>query len=504
MRLQLAEVAQITAGRIVFPEPDLIHPIPGDPVKASGEPASPEAIGVKVDSRTVIPGEIFVAINGEHLDGHDYVAHAFSRGAVAAIVQQELPAPGPQIVVADTLAALAALGAWARDVTDPLVIGITGSVGKTTTKDLLFAIARRKFSTVAAERSFNTEVGVPLTLLRATDKTEVVICELGARGDGQIEELCKYARPQMGVVTNVDITHYEQFGSKEAVAQAKGELVESLPEGGAAVLNADDPLVLEMAGRTKAEVLTFGFSGPPDLRRYQKGIGGSGLHLRGEQVRVDHRGRATFRMAVHSGPIPGDPLWGSGDRSSLAAWVMLGMSGRHQVQNALAAAAAGLAIGLPLDECRAGLEAAVASPWRMQVDVVDEVVIVNDAYNANPTSTIAALETCVAMVPEGGRLIAILGYMAELGAIESEEHLRVGKVAASYAKRLIVVGPNAAGIAEGAREQGLVDVRVVSTREAAMDELEDLQPKDLVLVKASRIIGLEKLAEEIKHKVAKR
>jgi UDP-N-acetylmuramyl pentapeptide synthase len=502
MRLQLAEVAQITAGRIVFPEPDLIQPLPGDPVKESTEPASPGAIGVKVDSRTVIPGEIFVAINGEHLDGHDYVAHAFSRGAVAAIVQQELLAPGPQIVVADTLAALAALGAWARDVTDPLVIGITGSVGKTTTKDLLFAIARRKFSTVAAERSFNTEVGVPLTLLRATDKTEVVICELGARGTGQIKELCKYVRPQMGVVTNVDITHYEQFGSKEAVAQAKGELVESLPEGGAAVLNADDPLVLEMAGRTKADVLTFGFSEPP--RRSSSGTWGSGFHLRGEQVRVDHRGRATFRMAVHSGPIPGDSLRGSGDRSSLAAWVMLGISGKHQVQNALAAAAAGLALGLPLDECRAGLEAAVPSPWRMQVDVVDEVVIVNDAYNANPTSTIAALETCVAMVPEGGRLIAILGYMAELGAIEGEEHLRVGRVAASYANRLVVVGQNAAGIAEGAWEQGLKDVRVVSTREAAMGELEDLQPKDLVLVKASRIVGLEKLAEEIKHKVAKR
>jgi UDP-N-acetylmuramoyl-tripeptide--D-alanyl-D-alanine ligase len=376
----------------------------------------------------------------------------------------------PLLVVEDPLAAVRALGAWVRDVVDPIVAGITGSTGKTSTKDLLAAVAGVRFRTVAAERSHNNELGVPLTLLATSEDTEVLVCELGARGPGQIRDLCTYVRPQIGVVTNVGVTHYEQFGSVDAIVAAKSELAASLPEGGVAVLNADDPRVAGMAGVTPADVLTYGLA--------------AGAWLRGEAVEVDARGRPSFRL-----------LRGHDHRA-----VRLGVSGRHQVSNALAAAAAGLALGMSLDEVVTGLEQARSSPWRMEVTERGGVVVVNDAYNANPTSVAAALGTCAAMVPPGGRLLAVLGYMAELGDLERPEHERAGALAAQAAQRLVVVGERAAGLATGARLAGLDDVVVVPGAagvDGVLEALGELRSGDVVLVKASRVAGLERLARRL-------
>jgi UDP-N-acetylmuramoyl-tripeptide--D-alanyl-D-alanine ligase len=388
------------------------------------------------------------------------------------VVRRELPGlDGPQLVTPDPSSALTALAGWVRDVLDPVVVGITGSTGKTGVKDLLASITSRAMPTVASQRSFNNELGVPLTLLATKVETRVVICEMGARGLGQIKELCELARPQIGVVTNVGVTHYEQFGSREAIAEAKGELVRSLPEGGAAILNADDPLVMGMASRAEAEILTYGMSPK------------AWVHAQG--VRSDRLGRSTFQMI----------------RGAERVWVSLPVSGGHQVSNALAASAAGLALGLSLDDCRMGLEAAVLSPWRMQVEVAGGVVIVNDAYNANPTSVASALTSCSAMTAHGGRLVAVLGYMAELGGIEVAEHRRIGALAASLADRLVVIGSRAQPIAWGARDAGMDDVTMVWDAAAGAEAVGELRAGDVLLVKASRVASLENLADTVKDRV---
>lgn len=454
--LRLEEVARIAGGTLL----------------GAVEPSA-AGVGVKVDSRSVAPGEIFVALKGKFLDGHDYVEDAARRGAVAAIVTEEIyDSSVPLVLVPKPLAALTALASYNRDMVDPIVIGISGSTGKTSTKDFLAAVASVKFRTVASERSYNNELGVPLTLLEAGEETEVVVVEMGARGRGQISELCEYARPHVGVVTNVGVTHFEHFGSREAIADSKAELVASLDDAGAAVLNADDPLVANMASRTSANVVTFGLS--------------PGASVRAERVSVDRIGRPTFRLVSHGE----------------AAWVNLKMNGAHQVHNALAAAAAAAAVEIPIESVRFGLETASASPWRMEVREVRDVIIVNDAYNSNPSSVTAALETCAEMasrgtsVPAGG-LIAILGYMAELGDISEGEHRRVGALAASLAKRLIVVGDTAASIAEGASEAGMSEVVVVGGPSEVRSRLGTPAAGDVVLVKGSRIAGLENLAAEI-------
>ncbi len=453
MRLTLGEVARISGATLV-----------------GGAGATP-VTRISVDSRRVAPGDLFVALPGEFADGHAFVEAALRAGAAAAMVTRPVEgragaALGPVLVVEDPLAALRALGAWVRDVADPIVAGITGV----------------KFRTVAAERSHNNELGVPLTLLSLREDTEVLVCELGARAPGQIRDLCAYVRPQIGVVTNVGVSHYEQFGSVDAIVAAKSELVASLPEGGVAVLNADDPAVAGMAGVTAAEVLTYGLAG--GAARPAR------VWLRGEGIELDAFGRPSFRL-----------VRGREHRN-----VTLGISGRHQVANALAAAAAGLALGMSLDEVSLGLERAKSSPWRMEVTERGGVVVVNDAYNANPTSVAAALGTCAEMVPPGGRLLAVLGYMAELGDLERLEHERAGALAAQSAHRLVIVGERAAPMANGARLAGLGDV-VVAPQAAGLDgvleALGDLRPGDVVLVKASRVAGLERLAPRLGALVAR-
>ena len=451
--LTASEAARIAGGALVLP--------PG------ASPAT-EICGVSVDSRDVAPGNLFVAIRGEHADGHDHVRAAFSAGAAAAMVCRGVtPLPGVLVEVAEPLQALRRLAAYTRDLVDPVVVGITGSTGKTSTKDLLSSVAGVKFRTVSAERSYNNELGVPLTLLKAGPGTEVLICELGARGTGQIRDLCSYVRPRIGIVTNVGVTHFEQFGSAEAILAAKSELPGALPVGGVAVLNADDERVAGMSRITDAEVVTYGTAGD--------------AWVRAESIELDRLGRARFRL-VRDGERLG---------------VHLQMGGRHQVSNALAAAAAGLVLGLSLDEVQAGLQAAAGSPWRMEVSERDGVVVVNDAYNANPTSMAAALSTCAAMVPAGGRLLAVLGAMAELGAIEAGEHEQVGVQAAAVVQRLVVVGERAHPIAAGARRCGLemvAELPADAGPDAVRDALGPLHEGDVVLVKASRVAGLERVA----------
>lgn len=456
MRLSLADVARVTGGSLHGAAPET------------------ETTGVSIDSRQVGSGHLFVALAGESADGHDFARAAVSAGAAAALVARPVPDAGPQVVVADPLLALQQLAAWVRDVVDPLVVGITGSTGKTSTKDLLHAVSAVRHPTVAAERSFNNDLGVALTLLRSGPDTRVVVCELGARGIGQIRALCRYVRPQVGVVTNVGVTHFEHFGSVEAIVAAKSELPAALGPHGVAVLNADDPRVAGMAAAGPAEVLTYGLA-----RR---------AFLRADAIEVDRLGRPSFRLVRGSMQVP----------------VQLQMAGRHQVWNALAAAGAGLALGLELEEVALGLAAARSSPWRMEVSQRDGVVVVNDAYNANPTSVAAALQTCAAMVPPGGRLLAVLGGMAELGPIEVAEHRRMGGLAAPLVQRLVTVGDQAAPMAQGARAAGLADVVPVpdtalggGSLSAVLAALGPLVRGDVVLVKASRVAGLERLAARL-------
>jgi UDP-N-acetylmuramoyl-tripeptide--D-alanyl-D-alanine ligase len=432
--------------------------------------------GAVVDSRLVRPGDAFFAIKGEFLDGHDFVEEALRKGASAVVVGRRVAVPGArQVIVPDPMAALVALAGWVRDVLNPVVVGVTGSTGKTSVKDLLAAIVRPQMPVVASEKSFNNELGVPLTLVKTRAETRVVVVEMGARGVGQIRALCNLARPHLGIVTNVGVTHYERFGSRAAISQAKGELVEAIPEGGAAILNADDPLVAAMSRRRGdlVDILTYGLN--------------EKSYLRAEGVEIDRLGRPTFRMV----------------RGSLrGVWVSLQVSGVHQVMNALAASTAALALGLSLEECRLGLESAEISPWRMQIREVGDAVIVNDAYNASPTSVSSALQTCAGMTRGGGRLVVILGHMAELGNLAETEHRRIGALAASLAARLVVVGRNAEPIAAGATQEGMTDVIQVNDAAAAVAAVGRLGPGDVLLIKGSRVAALEQVSDMVEQGMA--
>lgn len=404
--------------------------------------------GATIDSRAVRSGQLFVPVIADR-DGHQFIPGALEAGASAYLTSQA-PMGGTAIVVDDTVAALQACGRHARSLLPGPVIGITGSVGKTSVKDLLAGVLGQKLRTAASERSFNNELGVPLTLLGAPGDTEVVVVEMGARDVGHIAQLCSIAFPTIGVVTRVAPVHTEIFGTIDDVARAKSELVRELPPTGTAILNAADRRVAAMAAVTDASVVTFGDGGD--------------VHAVGAVVDASLRGR--FRL--HSS-------WGDVD-------VALAARGTHQVQNALAAAAAALVCGLSLDDVAAGLSEAVLSPWRMElVTAPDGAVVLNDAYNANPTSVAAALESLVALPAR--RRVAVLGAMAELGADSDALHAEVGAMASRLGVRLIAVAAPAYGGED------------VATIEEAVDLLEPLGPGDAVLVKGSRVAGLELLAE---------
>jgi UDP-N-acetylmuramoyl-tripeptide--D-alanyl-D-alanine ligase len=452
--LSLARIAEITRGRLDGAAPETVV---GGPVV--------------IDSRQAGPGTLFAALRGERSDGHDFAAQAVADGAAAVLAEREVGAPA--VIVEDVLAAM---GALARAVVDRLpdvtVVGLTGSAGKTSTKDLLAHLLSRLGPTIAPPGSFNNEIGHPLTVLRAGEDTRYLVLEMGARGLGHITHLARIAPPDIGIVLNVGSAHIGEFGSRDVVAKAKGELVEALSAQGTAILNADDPLVRTMAARTPAEIVTFGRA--PDAT------------VRAADESLDAAGRSRFTLVTPEGSAP----------------VRLRLHGAHAVANALAAAAAARRLGMPVADVAAALsEAGPVSRWRMEVtERPDGVTVVNDAYNANPESVRAALDTVVHMAREG-RAYAVLGGMAELGASTVSEHEKIGAYAArGGVAGLIAVGEIAAAVLKGAEQVGTwtgerVQVEDVGAAVAALGER--LRPGDVVLIKGSRVAGLERVAQAV-------
>ncbi len=458
--LTLADVADLAGGRLA----------------GGADPAAVVSGSVGTDSRTVAPGDLFVAVVGAHHDAHDFAGAAVAAGAVAVLAARDLEVPC--VVVDDTVAALGRLARGYLDRLDAVVVGVTGSSGKTSTKDLLAQVLPLLGPTVAPQGSFNTEVGLPLTALTCDASTRVLVAEMGARGLGHIAYLCRIAPPRIGVVLNVGSAHVGEFGSREAIAQTKGELVEAVPpaaEGGVAVLNADDPLVVAMASRTQGAVVTFGIEHDADVRA--------------SDVVLDDSGRASFTL-VHEGR---------------RAPVSLGLHGRHHVSNALAVAAVAVSLGLALEPvARALSNARPASRGRMDVTLTPEgVTVVDDAYNANPESVRAALEALVDMSGPGPgaarrRTWAVLGEMLELGDVAQAEHEAVGRLAVGLGvDRVVVVGESARAIHSGVVHADGSDERsvVVPDVDAAIALLRhELAPGDVVLVKASRAAALDRVA----------
>jgi UDP-N-acetylmuramoyl-tripeptide--D-alanyl-D-alanine ligase len=468
--LTLARIARITGGQLCHGDPDAV---------VSGE--------VVIDSRRAGPGGLFAAVAGERSDGHDYAAAAVVAGATAVLATR--PVPVPSVLVADVPAALAAL---ARSVVDALpaarIAGITGSSGKTSTKDLAAQLVERLGPTIAPAGSFNNEFGHPLTVLRADAATRYLVLELSARGIGHIAYLCRVAPPRYGVVLNVGHAHAGEFGGLDQVARAKGELVEALPADGVAILNADDPRVLAMAARTAARVVTFTAS-PQARTPHQSHM--PRPSVKAADIRLDELGRPSFTLLTPEGSAP----------------VTLRLHGAHNVPNALAAAALARELGMDLDGIADGLGAAVArSRWRMEVHQRgDGVTVINDAYNANPESVRAAIDALAYLVQHqlgpGGRGFAVLGHMAELGGTSRASHEDIGEYAARVSDPglavLIAVGEEAEPLLAGARRvrSWPGEALAVPDGAAALEELANrLKPGDVVLVKASRAAHLEGVA----------
>ena len=448
----LAEVAEAVDGVVV-----------GDEVRFAS---------VSTDSRAAVSGSLFFALEGERTDGHRFVGEAMSRGAVAAVVRRSASDAVPRVEVTSTSEALLALAADERRRSDARVVAITGANGKTSTKDLAAAVSSRRFRTYASPRSFNNEVGLPATLLGAPDDTEVIVAELGARRPGDVALLMRIADPSIVVVTNVGVAHIGVFGSWEAIVLASAEPVDALRVGGMAVLNLDDPVVATFEPPDGVRTVTFGRNAAADVRA--------------DGVAVGADGRASFELVA------------SGGRER----VRLAVPGEHMVPNALAAAAVGIELGVPPDACAAALADARVSRWRMETfDGRGGIRVLNDAYNANPESVAAALKTAMAMVGDG-RVIAVLGHMAELGDIAEREHERVGELAARLGvDRLITVGTEAKAIAVAGLREGVEPDAVASYDDAEValaDVLAHAREGDLVLVKGSRVVGLETLAEALR------
>jgi UDP-N-acetylmuramoyl-tripeptide--D-alanyl-D-alanine ligase len=458
IELSLGEIAALTGG-----------------VLADADPATLVTGSVEYDSRAVTPGGLFVALPGERLDGHDYAAGAVADGAVAVLSTQ--PIDGPRIEVADGVAALTALASAVARRLPATVIGITGSSGKTSTKDLLGHLLATTGPTVAPAGSMNNELGHPYTVLKATAETRFLVLEMGARGIGHISHLAEVAPPSIGVVLNVGSAHLGEFGSREAIAAAKGELVESLPsasDGGVAILNADDPLVAAMAARTSARVVTFGGAPTADVRA--------------TDLTLDDLGHAGFTLQLRG-------------RSTS---IQLRLVGAHHVSNALAAAAVAAEVGMEIEDIAQALGTAVAtSRWRMETtERADGVLIINDAYNANPESMRAALDALASVArsrrASGGRSFSVLGPMAELGDSAPAEHEALGRFAAHLEiSEVLAVGEAARPIQVGAALDGTWNGEAawVPDVEAAIEFLRGaVRPGDVVLVKASRAASLERVA----------
>ena len=438
--------------------------------------------GLTTDSRRVEPGMAFVALAGERVDGHDYIAEALSCGARAAVVTGDTESIASALEAAherdaavvrveDALVAIQDLASYHRNRLFCPVIGVTGSTGKTTTKDFLHNVLSLHSRVVATEGNQNNELGVPFTILRAGADTDILVVEMAMRGLGQIEHLCEIAKPIAGLVTNVGTSHLEMLGSQEAIASAKGELVRGVPDDGRVFLNADDPISLMLADETVAEVVTYGLKEDADVRA--------------DDIRIDEESCASFTLHTPDG-----------ERE-----IHLSVPGRHNVYNALAAAAVSTYLEVSLDDVVEGLSSAHAGEMRMQIfQSASGIHVINDAYNANPSSMRAAIETLAEMQTNGER-IAVLGDMAELGSLTELAHFRIGEeIARLPVDVLVTIGEKARRIADGARAEGMDEASIhpCATPEEASEVLDDVvRPSDVVLVKASRVMGLERVVEGI-------
>lgn len=424
------------------------------------------------DSRALAPGALFVALRGER-DGHDFIPDACERGASGVIAERLLEAslwhplvagrPFAYIFVEDSLAALQKLASYWRRRHQAEIIGVTGSVGKTSTKELTAAFLARRYRVLKSEGNYNNEIGLPITLLRLTPEHQKAVLEMAMYDVGEIALLCSLAQPKVGVVTAVGPTHLERLGTMERIAQAKGELVAALPSDGCAVLNGDDALVRALGARSKGEVITYGL-GPECLLRAKE---------------VESRGLAGLRFRLH---------WRGEARR-----VTTGLLGRHSVYTALAALAVGLWEGLSWDEMLPVLHQPPPGLRLALLSGKNRATIIDDTYNASPASTIAALDLLSEMP---GRKVAVLGDMLELGGYEEEGHRLVGRRAAQLVNHLIVVGPRARWIGEEAQACGLTAVVFAAAKsEVALDP----QPGDYILVKGSRGMRMEEIVAAIKE-----
>jgi UDP-N-acetylmuramoyl-tripeptide--D-alanyl-D-alanine ligase len=449
-------------------------------LRLDGSGLTPQSVingSVHTDSRETAPGSIFVAKPGDETDGHLFAPSALERGAALLIVVHRLDLPVAQIVVADSVVALGDLAAEVvarvRSTGRLKIIGVTGSNGKTTTKNLLRAVLERVGPTVAARASFNNEVGAPLTMLELTADTEFLVAEMGASGVGEIARLIRLARPDIGIVLKVGLAHAGEFGGIEATVTAKTEMVTELVETDVAVLNADDPRVAGMAAETRARIVWFGQYGDEGVRATDVHASASGTTF-------------TLRLA-------------SGETRPVTFRVL----GEHHVMNALAAAAAAEVLGVAIDDIVSALESVqTAERWRMEVlGGRDGVTVINDAYNASPDSMTAALKTLAQIATPGQRTIAVLGEMSELGELSGEEHDRVGLLAVRLnISQLIVVGRAARRMHISTINEGSWDGEsaFVDTQDEAFELLRNsVQPGDTLLIKSSNSAGLRFLGDRL-------
>jgi len=443
-----------------------------------------------IDSRKVIPGSMFVALPGERVDGHDFVESAFQRGASLALIQRELSQPvdvldlrgdikpqGPSLpetpyclLVPDALQALQRIAYFWRRKLNLRVVGITGSVGKSTTKELVAEVLEQRYSTLKNLGNLNNEIGLPISLLMLSEGHQVAVLEMGFYVPGEIAMLCDMALPQVGVITNVGTVHAERAGSQEAIARGKAELVESLPADGVAILNYDDPWVREMASKTRAKVFFYGLDPRADLWADEV----TGLGLEGIRFRL-HYGNETLHVRV--------PL-----------------IGRHSVHTALRAAAVGLAEGLTWEEIIRGLRSGHSQLRLVAVRSENGALLLDDTYNASPESTLAALNLLDEL---DGRKIAVLGDMLELGPYEVRGHEMVGVRAAEVVDELVTVGELGRIIAVSARKSGLPEsaITLLATTQEAIRHLEPhLQKEDVVLVKGSRGMRMDRIVAALEHR----
>lgn len=455
--------------------------------------------GMTWDSRSVAPGDLYIALPGERVDGHDFIDSAIDAGATAIMASRPVDAIVPVIVVEDAQRAITDLARYWRGRLTSTVIGITGSSGKTTTKNLVRDVLARELNVVATKANQNNELGVPATLLAADRDTQAVVVEMGMRGLGQIAELAELAKPNWGLVTNVGTSHAELLGSREAIAQAKSELYEALPDGrGLAFVNADDDFAQTMRLSSRLDERGVGivyYSGSgSDYSEFSTSEDDTSLpFVWASEVELDELARPTFMLNAVGFEQMELPDANGSHRC------ILEMRGLHNVSNACAAAAVGLASGMSLESCCAALEAARPEAGRQRVVKGDNgVIVVDDAYNANPDSMEASLATFAAMDIAGNK-VAVLGDMLELGEYAGSSHRRVGELAcASGVDLLVCVGPLSRLAAESARDAGMdpESVVVCENAAAAMEAIGGrVSEGDAVLVKASHSIGLERVVE---------